>query len=335
MSAEKRLKNRHFRRLASGAVCLSLLASTNPALAEPINLRSTLKIELPGSQLRLKIQQSPGSPLIERKKTVTWLRSAARSVTTVYGFFPLRQVDILVTPTNRGNGPIPFGQVERQPNTHVNFFIQPDQPLQAFLNDWTAVHEFAHLLLPFIDRDTAWLAEGIATYYQYVARVRGGIISENQAWTGLLAGLERGRHNTTSGITLRQASRQMHEQQSYMRVYWSGVMFALTTDVELRRQSGGTKSLDQALLKFNHCCLPSHESWQAEAFLSQLDKGIDSNIFTKNLHAYDTRTDFPASTRLLIQLGVISINGAITVNDSATLAPIRRQIMAADELSSH
>ena len=36
--------------------------------------------------------------------------------------------------------------------------------------DWTASHEFAHLLLPYVS--DKWVSEGVASYYQNVLQAR-------------------------------------------------------------------------------------------------------------------------------------------------------------------
>ena len=288
-------------------------------------------IDLGDSTLLVSIQASPATATINQQKTLTWLTSAARSVTTIYGHFPLRHTQILVTPvasTSATKSPVIFGQVNRQPDLQVRFFVDPNQPLASYLSDWTAAHEFAHLMLPFINRDAAWLSEGIATYYQYVARVRAGIISQQQAWNRLLAGLERGRHNSKNKTSLRQTSQQMHQQKSYMRVYWSGVVYALSMDVQLRQQTNNQQSLDQALFHFYRCCLPSQRPWDGIEFLNKLDFLMATTQFSENYHRYANDQEFPLVTELLNKLGVASVNGSISLDDQAPLAFIRHQIMA-------
>ena len=221
-----------------------------------------------------------------------------------------------------------FGQVKREPDLQVRFFVDPKQPLESYLSDWTAAHEFAHLMLPYINRDAAWLSEGIATYYQYVARVRAGIISQHQAWNRLLAGLERGRRNTQNRTSLRQVSQQMHQQKSYMRVYWSGVVFALSIDVQLRQQTNNLKSLDQALFHFYRCCLPSQRPWGGVEFLNKLDLLMATTQFGENYPRYANNNKFPLVNQLLEKLGVTRVNGSVALDDQAPLAVIRNQIMA-------
>ena len=63
--------------------------------------------------------------------------------------------------------------------------MDPDRPLDDLRTDWTATHEFSHLLLPYVSRRDRWLSEGLASYYQNVLRARDGRLSETDAWRKL------------------------------------------------------------------------------------------------------------------------------------------------------
>jgi len=283
-------------------------------------------ITLPGGQLNVTV--APTIRAAEQTKIIQWLTSSGNAVTTAYGVFPLASVDVIVIPANRGDGPVPFGQVVREDSTRVKLLINPTEPLVAFVKDWTAVHEFAHLMLPYINRDAAWLSEGIATYYQYVMRVRAGLISEREAWLGILAGLERGRNDTHSSQTLHQTCRDMSRQGGFMRVYWSGLVYALTTDVRLRESGDGEQSLDRALLEFHRCCLPADREWSAVEFVNRLDQLSATDEFTNGYRDYPDRRDFPAIEATLASLGVVYLNSQLQLDDMAPNAAIRHKIMA-------
>ncbi|MBL4622497.1 MAG: hypothetical protein JKY89_08870 [Immundisolibacteraceae bacterium] len=305
--------------------------SDKPSLgSDVLTLPTTKLIDVADGQLSVTAQASPSTDSIQQQKIISWLTSAADSIATIYGRFPVKHVAVNVIPMVRSGGekgPVSFGMVERDPATRVKFFIDPDQPLQSFITDWTAVHEFAHLMLPYINREAAWLSEGIATYYQYVARVRANVISESQAFAGLIAGFERGRQNTDGLTSLRQDSLTMRQQKNYMRVYWSGVVFAMTVDMQLRQGSNNQQSLDSALLDFHHCCLPTQGPWSAVKFLSRLDQLTETALFSQNYHYYADRQDFPSVTHILENLGISTDSGIICIDDQAPLAYVRQAIM--------
>ena len=291
-------------------------------------------IEVADGRLTVIVQPRPDSVSVEPQKIIRWLTAAADSITTIYGHFPVEQIAVSVIPVTPRLGetqPVPFGMVKRGPPVQVEFFVNLDRPLKSFLTDWTAVHEFSHLMLPYIDREAAWLSEGIATYYQYVALVRAGMINEQQAFSKFIAGLERGRQNTSGSTSLQQDSRQMREQQKFMRVYWSGMAFAMNLDVKLRQQSNNQKSLDAALLKFHHCCLPADSPWSPNELITRLDQLIETDLFSKNYYHYANRQDFPNMTQLFVNLGVSTQNGITVIDEEAASSSIRRAIMGSAE----
>jgi len=296
---------------------LVLLAPAGNVVAE--------MIQLPGGQLQ--VLMPPSVTDSEQRKLIRWLTTAGRAVTQGYGLFPLDRVGIQITPVSRGQGPVPFGRVLRNGGTRVELFVKTGQPLSVLTKDWTVVHEFSHLMLPHLHRESAWLAEGIATYYQSLLRVRAGLISEEDAWNSILAGLKRGRQDTRSAQTLRQTSASMSRKGGFMRVYWSGLVYALTTDLQLRRESNGQLSLDRALYKFRNCCLPTDHRWRGAEFVAQLDALLETDHFTSGFAAYSGRRDFPKIKKPLEQLGVIDQAGQLRLDNHAPDAAIRYQIM--------
>ncbi len=287
--------------------------------------RASEVIELPGG--RLKVALASTISRAEQRKIIQWLATSGQAVTTGYGIFPLDSVSVEITPVSRGGGPVPFGRVLRTGGARVELFVKTGQSLSVLAADWTVVHEFSHLMLPHLTEESAWLAEGIATYYQYLLRVRAGLISEQEAWRGILAGLERGRRDTPRTQTLRDTSATMSRQGGFMRVYWSGLVYALTTDLQLRRESNGQLSLDRALYKFRDCCLPIDRRWHGAEFVAQLDVLLETDQFTSRFVAYPGRRDFPKISATLEQMGVIDQDGQLRLDNGASVAVIRRKIM--------
>ncbi len=112
----------------------------------------------------------------------------------------------------------------------------------AFARDWVALHELLHLAHPAILPRVPWLSEGLATYYTEVARARSGRQSAERAWQELLDGFARGRRSAR-GRTMEQVI----SSGSFSGVYWTGALFALHLDVEIRRVTGNQRRLDDVL----------------------------------------------------------------------------------------
>ena len=66
-------------------------------------------------------------------------------------------------PVGKRSEPVPFGRVIRDGGETIELFVNPDQPMSSFYEDWTATHELSHMLLPYVARRDAWLSEGFAS----------------------------------------------------------------------------------------------------------------------------------------------------------------------------
>ena len=184
---------------------------------------------MPGTTLRVTLLKRGGD--INQEVLVEWLREAAINVTRVYGQFPNPSPQIIVVPvTGFGSSAVPFGRVIRDGGEAVQFFVDPSRPLEDYLGDWTATHEFSHLMLPYVGNREKWISEGFASYYQNVLMARAGQYSETKAWQKLHDGFERARRErpaSPSGASFRG---------SRMMIYWSGAAVALLADIALRQR---------------------------------------------------------------------------------------------------
>lgn len=225
-----------------------------------------------------------GSTLPRQQEWHRWLQQTGSAIESAFGQLPLSNANILVIPANSTKSAVPWGEVQRGGHPSVHFFINAKRPLQDFLQDWTASHELSHLFVPKISWRDRWLSEGIASYYQNVLRARTGLLTSSQAWRKLQEGFARGRRDF-NGRSMRQVNQTMH-------LYWGGVAIYFLADLQLREQ--GT-SLDATLKKLSDCCLPSNQTWSAQAFMQKLDALSGTQVFTELLENEANRKQFPIS----------------------------------------
>jgi len=286
-------------------------------------------VVMPGG--RLDIAVLDGDPAPDVASLTAWVSEAARHVLGVYGRFPVPRAQVVVTPVAGiagrfgadGRDAVPFGRVLRDGGIGVQFFVRQTAGLNDLLADWTATHEFSHLLLPYVRRDDAWLSEGLASYYQNVLRARAGVLDERLAWQKLIEGFARGRRDDYRE-TLAESIRGRGENR-LMRMYWSGAAIALLADVTLRRDH--QTSLDAALDALQRCCLPSDRAWSAQEVMSQLDRGLGVSPFETLRRRWVDAMEFPDVDGALAALGVTRAEGRVVLDDAAPLAAIRRRIM--------
>jgi hypothetical protein len=282
-------------------------------------------IALEGGILHVALFGEPDAQKSER--LLGWLRRVAQAAVSAYGRLALRDVQVLVLPVGAQSEAVVFGQSTRGQGNALTLFVDPAQSDAAFDHDWVAVHELSHLFHPYLGDRGAWLAEGLATYYQNVLRARAGLLTPEHAWEQLDDGFTRGRRGMRGNSTLESASTQMGEQHDFQRIYWSGTAYWLGVDVELRRSSRNQLGVDEALRRFDACCLPSGLRWAPEEFVAKLDALTHSDVFSKRFREYRVRRDFPDLTGIYASLGLRRDRDALTFDEGATEAHIRRAIM--------
>lgn len=244
-------------------------------------------IERPGGRLRVALLPPWQAHDLRRIEPV------ADALLQAFGRLPRRDAQVLVLPLPGERDAAPWGQTTRGEAPAVQLFVGAEAAPGALLEDWTATHEFAHLLHPHLGPRGRWLSEGLASYYQNVLRARLGALPAAEAWERLDAGLQRGRDDARSrGMSLVQASRRLDATRSYMRIYWSGAAFWMEADFDLRTAGD---SLDRVLRRFAQCCLERDAELTPEAFVAQLDRLAGRDVFESRYQRFAASVEFPAT----------------------------------------
>ena len=149
----------------------------------------------------------------------------------------------IVLGAGRGEDPGVFGSVMRRGEPSVLLIYGADAT-SGFESDWVATHELFHLGNPPTEGRFPWFTEGFTTYYTELIRARRGVRSAGATW-GNLASSAR-EFCQPNGKSLLERSRS-GDWGGWMRLYWGGACLALRLDVEIRRRSQGTRSLDDVL----------------------------------------------------------------------------------------
>lgn len=278
-------------------------------------------IMLGEAKLRLAIM--PGEFENKSNLIAKWIESMAKSVAQVGGDFPLKDIQVLVILMHGQGGAVPWGQVNRAGGQGVLFVVNANQAEDELFADWTAAHEFSHLLTPYTPNDR-WLSEGFASYHQNISRLRAGLLDEHTAWSKLVAGFDRGQKSAaeSNAPPLKQSSRRHN-----MQMYWGGAVIALKADVALQQATEGQMSLSQALAGLQDCCLGTGRGWSAQQLFTELDRISQTQVFTTLYQQEVLRTAYPEYANLLKTLGIKkSYYGELLLNDEAPMADIRKRI---------
>lgn len=250
-------------------------------------------IELPGATLDLQIAESVDDK--NGAKIEQWVRETASHVTLAYGRFPVPSPRVVVVHSGSSSwgddSPVPFGRVTRRGGETVELYVDTERSLTDLEYDWTATHEFSHLLLPRISWRQKWISEGFASYYQNVLMARAGRYTSEEALQKLEAGLERGQASRPE-LSLNKAALE-GVREARMKIYWSGAAIALIADVQLRKRSDNVESLDLVLDRFQSCCLPSQRRWSGVELFTKFDSLIDEPVFMPLYRQYADTAGFP------------------------------------------
>jgi hypothetical protein len=219
------------------------------------------------------------------------IAAVAQALLGAYGRLPRADTQVVVLPVAGRRDAAFWGEVTRGGGSGVHLYVGADGEPDALVQDWTATHEFSHLLHPYLGNRGRWLSEGLASYYQNVLRARAGVLSAAEAWDRLEGGFSRGRRdNRSAGMRLEDASRRTSSLRTYMRVYWSGAAFWLEADVALRQRGS---SLDRILNQYADCCLQHAGGETPEDYVAALDRLAGGDVFGSRFRRYANAREFP------------------------------------------
>lgn len=288
---------------------------------------SFFSIALLAATLTIEIRQ----PVDDQKaaELTEWVQTTADTIELVYGRFPNPKAKIIVIPSSENSwgsdAPVIFGRVTRRDGETVELFVDPERPIEDFYTDWTATHEFSHLMMPLLSQRYRWISEGFATYYQNILMSRAQRYTPELAWQRLSEGFVRGQESRPDLSPNAAAAGGIRHAR--MKVYWSGAAIALKADITLRQRSNGAESLDRVLGQLQACCLPSGRRWSGPQLFKKLDTFIESPVFMPLYRKYADEEGFPDIARLLSDLGIeTNQDGTVSLDDGKTLASIRKAI---------
>ncbi|MCZ6828903.1 MAG: hypothetical protein O7F73_04845 [Gammaproteobacteria bacterium] len=252
-----------------------------------------------------------------------WIETVTGTLASVYGRWPRDELRVEVSPIGlHTEDPVPWAKVQRGHPDTVSFYIDALASRDKLINNWTAYHEFSHLLIPYRGWGDVWFSEGLASYYQNLLQARQGVFSQEEMWERLHAGFMRGRNrNKRPLLSLAELSPQMHDTGSYMRVYWSGAWYFLRADVELRRRSNNRQSLDTALEQLNRCC--AEQRLSARDIALRLDEVNEQELFLPLFVEVSNSYAVPEFETLFKQLGIDIVGNGVRLRNSAEQLAIR------------
>lgn len=278
----------------------------------------THRLKVGGGTVVLTIE--PGKLDVSEAHVVNWVHEAAQAVSNYLGKFPVPEVTVNIK-TDAYKGPH---------NGHTHCGVPPliwvslgmHTSVEDLRNDDVMTHELVHLMLPNADHgQQGWAAEGLATYVEALARLGVGKLDRIAFWEVVSKAIAKaGDGSAAQGLDATKDSIQR---------YWSGALFWLTADIEIRRRLPG-RSLADALKGLNKAggCISEH--WPIEQSLAKADAALGQSILVPLARRMRSAAVGADVAGLLARLGVSRHGERITLDDSAPDAALRRAIESAN-----
>jgi hypothetical protein len=280
----------------------------------------TQSVETEGATLEIDFAEGPLD--LPREEIVQRIQTAAHAVAVYYGRFPILRARILVIPVAGQHGMLQgttWGDMAGFP-AFLRLRIGQSTTREELAGDWIITHEMVHTALPSLPDDQHWLEEGIASYVEPVARVQTGELAATKIWADMMSGMPNGEPGPNDhGLDI---------THTWGRTYWGGAMFCLMADVEIRKQTGNRRGLQDALRAIVAAGGAINEQWPLSRVLSVGDQGTGTHVLEEMYARWSIAPILVDLPSLWAQLGISAVGKGVTLTPSAPLASITAAITA-------
>jgi predicted metalloprotease with PDZ domain len=256
---------------------------------------------------------------IADEEVAAWLTTELSAISAYFGHAPGDRLTIIVAP---GTSEVTRGKTLGASGASVLIRVGTRITPASLRDDWVVAHELVHVAFPSLAYAHNWFSEGLATYVEPVARARQGAVSPEKFWADLVEGLPQGLP--------REGDRGLEGTEDWGRVYWGGALYFLIADLAIREQTGGTRSLDDAIRAVARPGTNVETALPIEQVLEEGDRSTGTRVlhdlFTKMAVAPGA-TDLEA---LWKRLGIRQLGRSqVSFDDTAPAARFRKAITAA------
>lgn len=298
--------------ILGGAVLSAFCTLAHSACPAGVNM----ELPVSGSQICVFIEDAglaKQQPLLR-----VWIDRSAHIVAGYYARFPAPLIVIRLQGMD-GSG-VGGGRTTNDSGLMIQMRVGRETTTDTLAADWVLVHEMVHLALPEVGRRHIWLAEGLATYVEGVARAQFGNRAIADVWA-------EDRHSMPMGLP-RAGEGGIDESPSWGRTYWGGALYCLQADVAIREQTANRVGLQTAL----RAILRETGGYAVERDIAEVLKIGDAATGTHVMYGlYQQIRATPQTPDLDVLwtlLGVPSDPKTQPFNDRAPLAAIRVAITA-------
>jgi hypothetical protein len=251
---------------------------------------------------------------------IAHIQAAISAVTTYYGRFPVAKARILVIPVEDRHG-ILQGTTWGDMGSFQGFTrIRIGQHTTAaeLAEDWMMTHELVHMAFPSLPDDQHWMEEGQATYIEPIARVMIGELKAQQIWQDMFRDMSKGEPGPSD--------EGLDHTHTWGRTYWGGALFCMEADVEIRRETGNRKGLQDALRAVVAQGGTIDHEWKLPQALAIGDEATGTHVLTRMYAEWKDNAVPVDLPKLWNELGVRANGDGIELVSTAPLASVREAI---------
>lgn len=254
-----------------------------------------------------------------------WVDYSSHAVARFYGRFPAKQLSLNLD-ARPGRGGVGGGVTTNTDGAEINIRVGTAVTREELAEDWVLVHEMVHLALPEVGRRHNWLAEGLATYVEGIARAQAGTRPALDVWSELKRSMSQGLPKSGEG--------GLDQTHTWARTYWGGALFCFQADVSIREQSGNRYSLRDALIAIldatgGYAGPSAPRGVDINEVFRIGDRATHTTVLTDLYARMKDAPNAPDLDALWQKLGVRGDGDKIEVDDKAPLAAIRTDMTKA------
>ena len=265
----------------------------------------------------LKVGIAPGALAVSTTELLDWISASAKAVSAFYGRFPVAAARLLIVPVDGST--VKTGQTFGHRGAAMRVLVGRNATAADLKRDWVMVHEMVHLAMAELDYRHNWLAEGLATYIESIARARVGDLTEAYIWTDFMRGMPRGLPE--------DGDRGFDFTSTWGRTYWGGAMFCLLADVEIRKRSNGRFGLQDAVRAVLNAGANYEVYWDIRRVFRVGDQATGLDVLMRLYDEMRAKPVRPDLESLWSELGIARNGGKVVFNEAAPLASVRRSIV--------
>jgi len=271
----------------------------------------------------IEVGFAPGKFDLPRASLLAWISNAANGVTEYFGRFPVQHPRLMVRPTEGRGGVFNGTTFGGKRGAFTRISVGQTTTEMQLENDWMMTHEFIHMAFPDVSGESDehhWMEEGMATYIEPIARSQIGRMTAERVWGDFARDMPQG---------LPQAGdRGLDRTPTWGRTYWGGAIYWLLADVGIRQATHNQKGLQDAMRGILETGGNITQDWTVDRVVEVGDQATGTTVLADLYQLMKTTAIHTNLDDLWRRLGVQAKNGAVTFDDRAPLAEIRKAITA-------